>query len=82
MKVSSAHRHIAAIANAACMVGKHPPPSYLFLRGRCRTCGAAIGIRYLIVELAVGALWALQAYRSVPVALYPPSPPRSSAFRS
>jgi len=43
-----------------------PLASYLFLRGRCRTCHAAIGIRHLIVEFAVGALWAVEAYRSVP----------------
>lgn len=43
-----------------------PLASYVFLRGRCRGCGAAIGVRYLIVEAAVGGLWALEAYRSIP----------------
>ena len=40
-----------------------PVASWLVLRGRCRTCGARIGARYIAVELAVGALWAVQAWR-------------------
>jgi leader peptidase (prepilin peptidase) / N-methyltransferase len=40
-----------------------PVVSWLALRGRCRTCGAWIGVRYVVVELAVGGLWALQAWR-------------------
>jgi leader peptidase (prepilin peptidase) / N-methyltransferase len=40
-----------------------PLVSWLALRGRCRTCGTWIGIRYPLVELAVGALWALVAWR-------------------
>ncbi len=32
-----------------------PVASYLSLRGRCRTCGRPIGIRYLVVEAAAGA---------------------------
>lgn len=46
---------------AAC--GRRLPPlqlipivSYLFLRGRCRACGAAIGRRVLVVEIAGGVL--------------------------
>ena len=34
-----------------------PVFSYLFLRGRCRTCHARISIRYTVVELANSALW-------------------------
>jgi leader peptidase (prepilin peptidase)/N-methyltransferase len=37
-----------------------PLLSWLTLRGRCRTCRAWIGWRYPLVELAVGALWAVQ----------------------
>lgn len=36
-----------------------PVASWLLLRGRCRNCGKAISIRYPMVELASGALWAL-----------------------
>ena len=35
-----------------------PLASYLWLRGRCRTCGVAIGARTPVVELAAGALFA------------------------
>jgi leader peptidase (prepilin peptidase)/N-methyltransferase len=38
-----------------------PVASYLALRGRCRTCHAAIGVRHLIVEAATGAVAALAA---------------------
>lgn len=34
-----------------------PVLSYLFLRGRCSSCGASISIRYPMVELATGALF-------------------------
>ena len=35
-----------------------PLLSWILLRGRCRSCRAPIGIRYPLVELAVGLLWA------------------------
>jgi leader peptidase (prepilin peptidase)/N-methyltransferase len=34
-----------------------PVLAYLVLRGRCRTCGVRISIRYPLIELAVGAIW-------------------------
>ncbi|MCA1830082.1 MAG: A24 family peptidase [Actinomycetota bacterium] len=40
-----------------------PLVSWVALRGRCRTCKAAISIRYPIVELLMGALFALFAAR-------------------
>jgi leader peptidase (prepilin peptidase)/N-methyltransferase len=40
-----------------------PLISWLALRGRCRNCRAWIGWRYLLVELAVGVLWAIVAWR-------------------
>jgi leader peptidase (prepilin peptidase)/N-methyltransferase len=43
-----------------------PLVSWLALRGRCRTCGAWIGWRYVVVEAAVGGLWAIEAWRSLP----------------
>jgi leader peptidase (prepilin peptidase) / N-methyltransferase len=38
-----------------------PVLSWLFLRGRCRSCGAKIPVRYLLVELALGAAFAATA---------------------
>ena len=43
-----------------------PLLSWLSLRGRCRGCGTWIGMRYPVVEAAVGALWAIQAWRLLP----------------
>ncbi len=40
-----------------------PLVSWLALRGRCKTCGASISWRYPLVELAVGTLWAVAAWR-------------------
>lgn len=38
-----------------------PVLSYILLRGRCRSCGAAVPPRYLVVELATASLFALIA---------------------
>jgi leader peptidase (prepilin peptidase) / N-methyltransferase len=46
-----------------------PLVSWITLRGRCRTCGAWIGIRYPLVELAVGALWGIAVWRLLRMAL-------------
>ena len=40
-----------------------PIISYLLLRGRCRSCGRAISARYPLVELLMGALLVVLAYR-------------------
>ena len=40
-----------------------PIISYLLLRGRCRSCGRAISPRYPLVELLMGALLVVLAYR-------------------
>lgn len=42
-----------------------PLVSWLALRGRCRTCGGTISIRYPIVELALGALWATIVFQAI-----------------
>jgi leader peptidase (prepilin peptidase) / N-methyltransferase len=39
-----------------------PLVSWLFLRGRCRTCHEPIGYRHPLVELAVGGLWAFSVW--------------------
>src|SRR5215468_7678678 len=36
-----------------------PVVSYVFLRARCRHCGAKIPLRYPLVEVATGAVFAL-----------------------
>lgn len=41
-----------------------PLASWLALRGRCRTCGTQIGARYVLVEAAVGGLWAFIAWNA------------------
>jgi leader peptidase (prepilin peptidase) / N-methyltransferase len=40
-----------------------PIASYLFLRGKCASCGAKIGLRYPTVELVTGALFLYCAIR-------------------
>ena len=40
-----------------------PVFSYLFLRGRCRGCGARISPRYPLIELATAALFGLSAWK-------------------
>ena len=35
-----------------------PVLGWLWLRGRCRACGASISVRYPLVELGTGLLWA------------------------
>ena len=41
-----------------------PLVSWLALRGRCRICRAWIGWRYVLVETAMGGLWAIAAWKS------------------
>ncbi len=40
-----------------------PVLSWLWLRGRCRRCGAAIGLRYPLVELVTAVVFALAGWR-------------------
>jgi leader peptidase (prepilin peptidase) / N-methyltransferase len=41
-----------------------PLVSWLAFRGRCRTCGTWIGWRYPVVELTVGAFWAINTWHN------------------
>jgi len=50
-----------------------PVMSWLILRGRCRTCGTRISVRYPLVELSIGVLWAVAVYTwsPIPTASFP-----------
>jgi leader peptidase (prepilin peptidase)/N-methyltransferase len=49
-------RQIGAVENI-------PVVSWILLRGRCKSCGERISLRYPLIELATGALFALAAWR-------------------
>ncbi len=51
-----------------------PLLSWLALRGRCRTCRNPISWRYPLVELSVGVLWTIPAWRFMSQALDPRLP--------
>lgn len=51
-----------------------PLLSWIALGGRCRRCKARIGLRYPLVELAVGALWAFKTWQAAPQLLFAESP--------
>ena len=42
-----------------------PVASWLFLRGRCRTCNAKISWRYPLVEFTIGVLWAFVVWQQM-----------------
>lgn len=46
-----------------------PVFSYLFLLGKCRHCQYAFGVRYILVEVLMGAYVSLLAYRLIHLAL-------------
>jgi len=50
-----------------------PLLSWLLLRGRCRDCRAWIGLRYPLVELAMGILWAFAFFHLADYDLEMPS---------
>jgi leader peptidase (prepilin peptidase)/N-methyltransferase len=43
-----------------------PLLSWIVLRGRCRECKEWVSVRYPLVELAIGALWAYTTWRQIP----------------
>ncbi len=57
-----------------------PLVSWLALRGCCRSCGAWIGWRYPLVELAVGVLWAVAAWQFLNLISLPDAPTLNIAF--
>ena len=53
-------------SNCGHMIGWYeniPVLSYLFLRGKCSVCGTSFGIRYPVIELGTGLLFAFCAWR-------------------
>src|SRR5262249_27085263 len=67
----SAHPFNLIVPRSACPACKAPITalqnipilSYLVLKGRCANCGAAIGIRYPLIEALTGVLSALVAWK-------------------
>jgi leader peptidase (prepilin peptidase)/N-methyltransferase len=55
--------HCPACGHRLTWPEKLPVLGYMLLRGHCSACGAAIGWRYLAVELCVAALFAACAWR-------------------
>jgi leader peptidase (prepilin peptidase)/N-methyltransferase len=55
--------HCPACGHRLTWPEKLPVLSYILLRGRCSACGAAIGWRYLAVELCVAGIFAACAWR-------------------
>jgi leader peptidase (prepilin peptidase)/N-methyltransferase len=51
-----------------------PLVSWVALRGRCRTCKTKISWRYPLVELTVGTLWSMTAWRFLDLASNPDLP--------
>ncbi len=52
-----------------------PIVSWLFLRGRCRTCHVPVSCRYPLIELAVGVPWAIAGWQWLGGLLQPDQPP-------
>jgi leader peptidase (prepilin peptidase) / N-methyltransferase len=52
-----------------------PLVSWLFLRGRCRTCHIPVSCRYPLIELAVGVPWAIAGWQWLGGLLQPDQPP-------
>jgi leader peptidase (prepilin peptidase)/N-methyltransferase len=61
--VVSPRSHCPACAHVVRERDNIPVLSWLILRGRCRDCSTPIGARYVLVELAGGALFAGEAAR-------------------
>lgn len=58
-KSLSGHSHCLSCGTGLKPYELIPLVSYLFLRGRCRTCGCHIPVRYFIVELLTSVLFLL-----------------------
>ena len=58
-----------------------PLVSWLWLRGRCRACGAAFSARYLIVEAVTGALFGIAWWFTLGTGGFLEGPPELRAIR-
>jgi len=68
------HSHCRSCGRALAWWENVPIVSWLVLRGHCRTCDASISWRYPLVELAVGVLWAVTAWRFLNLIFLPDAP--------
>lgn len=66
-KSLSGHSHCLSCARKLTWYELFPLVSYLGLRGRCRTCGCRIPVRYFLVELLTGLLFALSVSITIDV---------------
>lgn len=57
------HSHCMSCGHRLAWYDMFPVFSFLFLRGKCRYCGAKLSIQYPIIEAVNGALWGLCFYR-------------------
>lgn len=58
-KSLAGHSHCLSCGTGLKLYELIPLVSYLFLRGRCRTCGCHIPVRYFVVELLTAVLFLL-----------------------
>lgn len=57
------HSHCMSCGHRLAWYDMFPVFSYIFLRGKCRYCGAKLSIQYPLIEAANGVLWGLCFYR-------------------
>ena len=71
LSLSTPRSRCSSCGHAIAWYENIPVLSYVFLRGKCSACGAAFGLRYPLVELATGILFAFCAWRwgNTPAAL-------------
>ncbi len=61
MNLAKPASHCTSCGHKLAWYDNIPVFSYLFLRGKCRYCGAAVSPRYILVETANCALWCAAA---------------------
>lgn len=66
-KSLAGHSHCLSCGTGLRWYELFPLVSYVVLRGRCRTCGCKIPVRYFLVEFLTGALFALSLLLSLDI---------------